>query len=58
MTAIPQQITKNAKQSNKTEIILGGTVVSARGTANKEAEQLFRIDIQPQKDKYFNKSHN
>ena len=22
----------------------GGTVVSARGTANKEAEQLFRID--------------
>lgn len=28
----------------------GGTVVSARGTANKEAEQLFRIDIQPQKE--------
>lgn len=28
----------------------GGTVVSARGTANKEAEKLFRIDIQPQKE--------
>ena len=28
----------------------GGTVVSARGTANKEAEKLFCIDIQPQKE--------
>ena len=28
----------------------GGTVVSARGTASKEAEKLFRIDIQPQKE--------
>lgn len=28
----------------------GGTVLDARGTANKEAEKLFRIDIQPQKE--------
>jgi len=28
----------------------GGTVINARGTANKEAEKLFRIDIQPQKE--------
>lgn len=28
----------------------GGTVLSARGTANKEAEKLFRIDVQPQKE--------
>ena len=28
----------------------GGTVISARGTANKEAEQFFHITIQPDKD--------
>lgn len=28
----------------------GGTVISAHGTANKEAENLFRIVIQPQKE--------
>lgn len=28
----------------------GGTVINARGTANKEAEKLFSIDIQPQKE--------
>lgn len=28
----------------------GGTVISARGTANKEAETFFRITIQPEKD--------
>ena len=28
----------------------GGTVLNARGTANKEAEKLFSIDIQPQKE--------
>ncbi|MCM1306462.1 MAG: hypothetical protein NC037_01155 [Bacteroides sp.] len=28
----------------------GGTVINARGTANKEAEKLFRIDVQPQKE--------
>lgn len=28
----------------------GGTVVDARGTANKEAERLFSISIQPQKE--------
>jgi len=28
----------------------GGTVINARGTANKEAEKLFRIEIQPQKE--------
>ncbi|MDE5755888.1 MAG: P-II family nitrogen regulator [Clostridia bacterium] len=28
----------------------GGTVIHARGTANKEAEQFFHIAIQPDKD--------
>ena len=28
----------------------GGTVIHARGTANKEAEQFFHITIQPDKD--------
>ena len=28
----------------------GGTVLNARGTANKEAEQFFRISIQPDKE--------
>lgn len=28
----------------------GGTVIHARGTANKEAEQFFQIVIQPDKD--------
>ena len=28
----------------------GGTVIHARGTANKEAEQLFHITIQPDKE--------
>jgi len=28
----------------------GGTVIHARGTANKEAEQLFQITIQPDKE--------
>lgn len=28
----------------------GGTVIRARGTANKEAESFFRITVQPDKD--------
>lgn len=28
----------------------GGTVIHARGTANKEAEETFKITIQPDKD--------
>ncbi len=28
----------------------GGTVIHARGTANKEAEKLFQISIQPEKE--------
>lgn len=28
----------------------GGTVIHARGTANKEAEEFFHISIQPEKD--------
>lgn len=28
----------------------GGTVINARGTANKEAESLFKIKIQPEKE--------
>lgn len=28
----------------------GGTIINARGTANKEAEKLFKINIQPEKE--------
>ncbi|MBQ5809537.1 MAG: P-II family nitrogen regulator [Clostridia bacterium] len=28
----------------------GGTVIHGRGTANKEAEKLFKISVQPEKD--------
>ena len=28
----------------------GGTVIHARGTANKEAEKFFNISIQPEKE--------
>ncbi len=28
----------------------GGTVIHGRGTANKEAEQFFKITVQPEKD--------
>ena len=28
----------------------GGTVINARGTANKEAEKIFNIAIQPEKE--------
>ena len=28
----------------------GGTVIQARGTANKEAEKYFKITIQPEKE--------
>lgn len=28
----------------------GGTVITARGTANSEAEQLFKITVQPEKE--------
>lgn len=34
----------------KEEGARGGTVIHARGTANKDAEQFFRIAIQPDKD--------
>lgn len=34
----------------KEEGARGGTVIHARGTANKEAEQYFHIAIQPDKD--------
>ena len=34
----------------KEEGARGGTVIHARGTANKDAEQLFHIPIQPDKD--------
>ncbi len=34
----------------KEEGARGGTVIHARGTANKEAEQFFRITIQPDKE--------
>lgn len=32
------------------EGVSGGTVIHARGTANKEAEETFKITIQPDKD--------
>lgn len=31
----------------------GGTIIHARGTANKEAESLFNITIQPEKELIF-----
>ncbi len=34
----------------KEEGARGGTVIHARGTANKEAEQFFRITIEPDKE--------
>lgn len=34
----------------KTAGARGGTVIHARGTANKEAEEIFHITIQPDKD--------
>ncbi len=32
------------------EGVSGGTVIHAHGTANKEAEEIFKITIQPEKD--------
>lgn len=37
-------------EAAKEEGARGGTVIHARGTANKEAEQFFHIAIQPDKD--------
>ena len=34
----------------RSEGATGGTVIHARGTANKEAEAIFKITIQPDKD--------
>jgi len=34
----------------RSEGATGGTVIHARGTANKEAESIFQITIQPDKD--------
>ena len=34
----------------RSEGATGGTVIHARGTANKEAEAIFQITIQPDKD--------
>lgn len=34
----------------RSEGATGGTVIHARGTANKEAETIFQITIQPDKD--------
>lgn len=34
----------------KEEGARGGTVIHAKGTANKEAEQFFKITIQPEKE--------
>ncbi len=34
----------------RAEGVGGGTVIHARGTANKEAERIFQITIQPDKD--------
>ena len=35
----------------RSEGATGGTVIHARGTANKEAEAIFQITIQPDKDR-------
>lgn len=37
-------------EAAKAEGARGGTVIHARGTANKEAEEFFHISIQPDKD--------
>lgn len=37
-------------EAAKAEGAGGGTVIHARGTANKEAEAFFHISIQPEKD--------
>lgn len=33
--------------------VTGGTIIHARGTANKEAENVFKITINPEKDMIF-----
>lgn len=40
----------NVMEAAKAEGAGGGTVIHARGTANKEAEAFFHISIQPEKD--------
>ncbi|MBR5896110.1 MAG: P-II family nitrogen regulator [Lachnospiraceae bacterium] len=37
-------------EAARSEGATGGTVIHARGTANKEAEAIFQITIQPDKD--------
>lgn len=37
-------------EAARKEGVGGGTVIHARGTANKEAEKIFKITIQPDKD--------
>lgn len=36
--------------SARKEGVRGGTVIHAHGTANKEAEKIFKVTIQPEKD--------
>lgn len=40
----------NIMETAKREGAGGGTVIHARGTANKDAEEFFHIAIQPEKD--------
>ena len=37
-------------QAARKEGVSGGTVIHAHGTANKEAEKIFKVTIQPEKD--------
>ncbi len=41
---------ENVMDAAKKEGTGGGTVIRARGTANKEAEEFFHITIQPEKE--------
>lgn len=41
---------ENVMEAAKEEGARGGTVIHARGTANKEAEEFFHITIQPDKE--------
>ena len=41
---------ENVMDAAKSAGTRGGTVIHARGTANKDAEEFFHISIQPEKD--------
>ena len=50
MCIIDSGFSEAVMEAAKEEGARGGTVIHARGTANKEAEQFFNISIQPDKE--------